>query len=454
MAPELIIRGTTELQRMGPGGRGVLKHHDRDIFVAGAAPGDTVSVLVEHLSPHRLEAWGRVTAVHARSPSFVEPPCPRAWPVRGACGGCPLQHLSLTGRTFAKHSRVLDALGLDIPFTIHPLAHITRYRNRANFVAATGSDDLLILGSYAPRSRDVASMSGCLVHRAPIDAVADLLRALPLPAHPAPDALRYVTIRAGTDGDVCVELVLNTHDAPPWLRDATDALMAHDAVVGVLRSANTSPGNTIHRGSETLLAGRAYVTERVGPLSFDVPPRAFVQLYSCVAQTMYQRAAELLVDPVTLWDLYCGVGGLGLTAALRHRGARLLGVELHEDAVRIARDAARRAGVDATFLARDLSSVLSSRHLDDSLRDPDALLVNPPRRGLDAPTLELLARVGRQLVYMSCDARSFARDTATLASHGWRPCAPVEVFDMLPMTEHVELLAHFTRDPPQAAEGA
>ena len=64
---------------------------------------------------------------------------------------------------------------------------------------------------------------------------------------------------------------------------------------------------------------------------------------------MYRAAAEWVTGAGVVWDLYCGLGGLGLTAALREKAVRLYGADLVESSLALAREAAQREGVKGVF---------------------------------------------------------------------------------------------------------
>ncbi len=140
-------------------------------------------------------------------------------------------------------------------------------------------------------------------------------------------------------------------------------------------------------------------------------------------------------------DAYAGVGGIALTLAARGV-ADVTGLELNADAVRDAVRAAARAGVGARFVAADAADGLLARAAEGPI---DAVVVNPPRRGLDGPMAAALGRARpRLLAYVSCDPDTLARDLERLSADGLR-IASVRGYDMHPQTPHVEALALLER---------
>jgi tRNA/tmRNA/rRNA uracil-C5-methylase (TrmA/RlmC/RlmD family) len=172
----------------------------------------------------------------------------------------------------------------------------------------------------------------------------------------------------------------------------------------------------------------------------DMAASSFSQLNSEMTAEIYGAVANHIVKAEVVWDLYCGLGGLGLTVAHRGKTADLYGADLAGASIDLARNAAEREGANAHFEGIDLSEPFSL-----NWPDPEVIIVNPPRRGLDREVLELLQESpATQLVYMSCNPRSFARDTRTLVDAGFE-LSQIDAYDMLPQTTHVELLGFFTK---------
>lgn len=428
-------------------GEGVAEVDGVSVRVAGAAPGDEVEAVVEHLSPHEPVAWAGWTQALVEGPARMRPPCHHAAPLRGACGGCPLMHLTPAAATEVRQGRVsraLEAAGFAAPDAWHVAPSTLGWRNRTRYLTATHTDGTLRLGSRARRTGEFAPMGGCRVVQPIIDATAMALAAIAddegLGADgPGSPGLRWVVVRANVDEQVLVELI--TPSNVSWgLLDRVGARIGElPGVVGVVSSVADHRGNAIVGERPRVLAGSDALVERTGDVELTLAHDAFFQLNTAVAQAMYARAADHTADAATVWDLYCGVGGLGIVAS-RGRSAQLHGLDVGERAIEAARSNATAAGVGATYRAADLRA-----GLPDDLPPPDVVLVNPPRRGIDEPVLARLAALEQgRIVYMSCDAGSFARDAASLRTSGWRIVA-LEAWEMLPQTPHVELLGVLER---------
>jgi 23S rRNA (uracil1939-C5)-methyltransferase len=447
------LRRGTELEitpeRLDHQGRGQATHEQGPLLLPGAAPGDRALATVEHID-RKKNHFLRVQRILERGPHSRKPPCHHAAPLRGSCGGCPLMHLDAQAQLQLKRDALeatLQAHGLQVEPGWFAAPQPLGYRNRSHFIPARTGAGKARLGSYAPRSHDVAWMSGCQVVRPAIAELASDLEAmlddLAVPLDGGPQALRSVTLRADPDGLLLVDLVLYSQ-APGWLPQLTDALMRRSRVLGVCASVNESSGNALRTGPSRLLAGQRSLHEPVGALSLWLDAASFSQLNSEVAAQIYQSAARMGEQAGSVLDLYCGVGGLGLNLA-RHRAqqgqsTQVFGVESIERAVELARLNAQDTGLEAAFEVADLSQAVPATAPQAQL-----VVVNPPRRGLHAPVLEYLEGCQAQrLIYMSCNPETFARDVARLKGAGWR-LETLEAYEMLPQTLHTELLGLLVR---------
>ena len=411
-----------------------------EVLVPGVGFGDRAKVRVMHLSPHKPVAWASLIEVVDRGrESFAKPACKHAAPLAGKCGGCPGLHLDYRAQLMAKQgalTKALAGLGLDegAEVPLHPSPRTEHYRNRTNLVVKELRSGVVRLGSRAPRTGHFARMDDCLVVRHPLarvaDRVAEALEKWEVPT-------RYVSLRANGEGEVLVELIM-PHVSAARLPKLAEEALGWGPVIGVSASENRSEGNAVRVEAPTLIAGEGTILERYGELAVPVSSDCFLQLNTDVATEMYTQAAEWGRGARKVVDLYCGVGGLGLSSLCGGAGEELVGIEVHAGAVALATKAAEKAGLPARF---EVASLAAGRPA--ALEEADLVLVNPPRRGLDDAVIEALAaRAPERLIYMSCNPDSFARDAARLIEGGLALQA-VEGWDMLPHTAHVELLALF-----------
>lgn len=414
-------------------GAGVAEADGIRVHVADLLPGERATVAIDHVSPHRPEAWARCLArAGAASPDRVAPACP-AW---GACGGCAWQHLAYPAQLELKRQRVAAALGRAVDPVV-PSPATRGYRNKGKYVIGE-LDGALMLGAYRPRSHALVATTGCCHVDPAVDRAAQQVReALAGSGLPAYDEARragvwrYLVARADAAGQVLVHLVTATGVDAAALAPIAGALLG-DPIAGVTWSAHDKRSGAILGGESRALAGRATLGETLSGVELAVDATAFLQVNRDQAARIYRDLADAVgAGPGTrAVDLYGGVGGIAL--ALAARGAEVVAIEAQPAAVA----AARAAAPDRVRFECAEAAALATL-----VRGPiDVLAVNPPRKGLDAATrAAVIASAPRAIAYLSCGPDSLARDLAALAEAGYS-AERITPYDLMPGTSQVETL--------------
>jgi 23S rRNA (uracil1939-C5)-methyltransferase len=164
-----------------------------------------------------------------------------------------------------------------------------------------------------------------------------------------------------------------------------------------------------------------------------------------MAERLYELARDFaaLTGRETVYDLYCGIGTIGLVLA--SSALTVWGVEVSEESVACALENAELNGIaNAAFFAGNVGQAVDE--LRDRAGDPDVVVVDPPRAGLAGKALRRIGRLGaRRLVYVSCNPTTLASDARTLgADFGYR-LSRARPVDMFPHTPHVETVALLER---------
>jgi len=265
--------------------------------------------------------------------------------------------------------------------------------------------------------------------------------------------LKYVLVTTAEDGRLLVRFVLRSRRQLATIRRRLPLLREWVPGAAVV-TANIHPTHeaVIEGPDEIVLSRCATLPLPVGDVILQVGPRSFVQTNTGVAAQLYRQVAAWVARgsggdpdaaaPRDLWDLYCGVGGFALHAA--HAGVpSVTGVEISDRAIDSAREgaAAQGLGPDRTrFIAADATQWARSQdHV------PDAVVVNPPRRGIGTDLAQWLDGSGvRRVVYSSCFPESLSRDLAAMPH--LRPVR-ARLFDMFPHTAHAEVAVLLERPP-------
>jgi len=368
-----------------------------------------------------------------------------------ACVGCPWIGHPYAEQLAAKRGRVVEALAAALPPAARP--HVapvvpaparTGYRVQVKLVVHAARDGPL-LGLYHPGTHRVADVTRCPLHERSITGALPVIRhalaAEAVPIHGAGrDGVRYLLVRASLHERRLLVTLVSSRVPLPGAARLARRLRAELPLAGLLLNENPSAGNVILGPVTHHLWGEATLRERYGDLVLAAGPTAFVQANTRMAARIYAdlAGAAALRGHERVLDLYCGVGGVALTLAAG--AAAVLGIEEVEAAVACARDNARRNRLrNANFEAGRVEE------LPASAGSIDLVTLNPPRKGCgEAVARRLLALAAPRILYLSCAPASFARDAAALISGGYQLLG-IRPYDLMPQTDHVELLGSFAR---------
>ncbi|HSL63548.1 MAG TPA: 23S rRNA (uracil(1939)-C(5))-methyltransferase RlmD [Gaiellaceae bacterium] len=435
------------------GGNGVARTGGFVVFVRRGLPGDTVRARVTKVKRNHAEALA--TAVLEPGPQRVEAPCAH-YP---ACGGCRFQDLAYEAQVEIKHGQVADALrrlgGLTDPALepILPAESPFFYRNKLEY-SFTQLEDGPTLGFHkAGRWDAVLEVERCWlttdVGNAIRNAVRDWAREERLTAYDQETGqgyLRHLVVREGRNtGQALVQLV--TARGERFERGyLVEVLRRFPEVRSIHWSVNDTPAEVTNLPS-VLLWGEETIEEELCGLRVRISPNAFLQTNTAMAEQLYGLAGEYaaLTGSETVWDLYCGIGTIGLSLA--PRALTVWGIEVSEESVARALENADLNGVtNAAFFAGNVGQVVEE--LLERSGTPDVVVVDPPRAGLAGKALRRLGRIGAaRIVYVSCNPTTLAGDLKQLRGDWGYRLARARPVDMFPHTPHVETVALLERDP-------
>jgi 23S rRNA (uracil1939-C5)-methyltransferase len=433
------------------GGNGVARLNGFVVFVRHGLPGDRVRARVTKVKRNHAEALA--VEVLQPGPQRVDAPCAH-YP---ACGGCRFQDLAYEAQVAAKQDQVLDALrrigGIAEPplEPIVPAVDQFHYRNKVEY-SFTQTPNGPALGFHrAGRWDEVLEIERCWISsdlsNALRDAVRDWARAEKLEPYDQAEHtgyLRHLVIREGRNtGQALVQLV--TAQGERFDRDElVEVLQRFPEVRSIHWAVNESQAEVTNLPT-TLLWGDDAIEEELCGLRFRVRPNAFLQTNTKMAERLYELACDYagLTGNETVYDLYCGIGSIGLTLA--SRALTVWGVEVSEESVACALENADLNGVaNAAFFAGEVGASLEE--LRDRAGPPDVVVVDPPRAGLSGKALRRAARLeASRFVYVSCNPTTLAGNLKELEREWGYKLQRVRPLDMFPHTPHVESVALLTR---------
>lgn len=320
------------------------------------------------------------------------------------------------------------------------------FRNKAKMVVS-GSSEAPVLGILDAQGRGV-DLSDCPLYPPALQASFAPLAQFIIRARIAPydlaarrGELKYLLLTlAEHSGELMLRFVLRSQEPLARIRKFLPELQAGLPQLVVI-SANLQPEHkaVLEGEQEILLSVQDRLTMRLNGLPLHLRPQSFFQTNDAVAAQLYAQARDWVneLDPIALWDLFCGVGGFALHCANGQRD--VTGIELSPEAIasaELSRDELGLANtrfrtLDATDFALGQAQV------------PELVIVNPPRRGIGDKLARFLdASPARHLIYSSCNADSLARDLAAMPAFRLRRA---RVLDMFPHSTHYEVLTLLSR---------
>ncbi len=436
-------------------GNGVGRADGMAVFVPQTAVGDYVRVqIVKVLKSY---AFGIVNEIIRPSEARIEPDCP----VFRKCGGCAFRHISYEEELKVKSTFVSDCFRRLGGFeneceTILGCEETDWYRNKAQYPVAS-ADGKAVCGFYANRSHRIVPYTACRLQPAVfqeiVDFVIDYINRRGISAYDEVSGkglIRHIYIRRGYhSGEIMLCIVASGKKAAEYVSDmvsGTELLKKFPDIRSVVVNINPENTNVILGKKNITVWGTENISDIMCGNKISLSPMSFYQVNTCQAEKLYSIAAEFaaLKGTEEVLDLYCGAGTIGLS--MIDKVNHLTGVEVVKQAVENARVNAESNGItNADFICGDAGEIAD--RLQHEGRRPDVVIVDPPRKGCDALTLDSIIRMSpEKIVMISCNPATAARDCKILCSeeNGYR-LERIKGVDLFPRTVHCETICVLSR---------
>jgi 23S rRNA (uracil1939-C5)-methyltransferase len=427
-----------EIDSLAFGGRGVARREGYVVFVSGGLPGDRVRA--EVTKPKKRFAEARAVELLRGGTDRVADRCTHEGE---PCPGAPWQGLAYEQQLVHKSDQVDEALrrigGLD-DFEleqIEPALEQWRYRNKLEYSFGL-RDEETVLGFHARGRWDlVVGVEDCLLGSERGNAARNEVREW------ARDEAVAPYDRPSGDGILC-NLVVREGRRSGQIQTRLVTTPSRFPKPPVDLHTVVDPGSGGSDGPTGVL-GEERLREELCGLDFEMSHGAFFQTNTEMAERLYAVAAEYagLSGGERVFDLYCGIGTIGLTMA--EQAGEVWGLEIVPEAIADAeRNAEANEIANARFMAG--SARTGVRPLLEAAGKPDVVLLDPPRPGLSQKIVRrVLECEAKRIVYVSCNPTTLAPNAAQLVEAGYR-LRRVRPVDMFPQTPHIECVAVFDRE--------
>jgi len=420
---------TVTVESLAYGGDGVGRIGEKIVFLPDTVPGDVVTARIT--GDKGTFFRGVPEKIVTPSPERVEPFCP----VADRCGGCQWQMIAYSVQCAWKEHIVRESLrriggvGEDNVEPCVPSPAERGFRTVARFPAKRTPSGLAI-GYFARRTHNIIDIDTCPVTTERVNAILADCRACFDVRHPD-IPLAEITIRASANRESALITVATdiTCDLAPA---ADDLMQGCPELAGVV--------HRLSDGSHVRTYGMRHREEEIGGTVFRVDERSFFQVNAAATGLLAAMVGEALAAKTgeTIVDGYGGVGLFSLTGVPADADVQLY--DTGWDAVRDSVHNARGRGM-ASFTARREDTSRAVRRIGSA----DAVIVDPPRQGLGANTVDTVTSLGAsRVVYVSCNPSTLARDLARFSERSYR-VARVTPVDLFPHTYHIEAVAVLKR---------
>ncbi|MEO0083707.1 MAG: 23S rRNA (uracil(1939)-C(5))-methyltransferase RlmD [candidate division WOR-3 bacterium] len=421
------------IEKVVYGGIGICSYNNIKVFVPYTAPDDKLIVKVKD---RKHNYWlADIKKIITPSPVRTQPLCQ----YYTVCGGCSLQHINYQSQLKIKSEYVLESLCRIGHINIEQYPIITpsipfHYRNKTQFPLERYGQKI---GFYQRGSHRVVDITKCLLHppifddlRWAIKQKLKLTKASIYNENNHTGNLRHLIIRQGAKtNEILIIFVTRT---PVLERKIYDSLPAKfDNIVGIIQNINPERTNRILGRKNKILFGRDYNFEYILNKKFKISVNSFFQINTLQTENIVMTLRQLINSPENLLDLYCGVGLFSI--CLADKCKKVIGIELEQQAINDAIENLKINGINnVEFICGPVEKKIQN------FGNIDTVIIDPPRKGCAEDLLLHISKLKpKQIIYISCNPTTLARDLAVLARYEYQ-LKELRLFDMFPQTFHIE----------------
>ncbi len=429
------------IDKLAYGGNGLCRIDGKVCFVPFSCPGDEVSLRVTTRKKSYCSA--SIAELMISSPARTTPECP----IFGRCGGCQWQHISYPVQLAHKQAILAEALwrGARVPADVIgaavPAAQPYGYRSRLQFKVAVHQGKTTI-GFYRQGTHRVEDAAhGCPIAAPLINQTLHCFRDM-LQRYPGIESVTQLSIDCGDNG-----VIVFIYQAGNISRKNREYLLSQAAHVWpctglFIKSDRQASGEKIW-GESAISYRMPQADPERQPIELTYPPGGFAQVHLRQNEALLAKIRELanFAPAEHLLDLYCGNGNFSIPLAAEV--SSVVGIEENADSVLAAeRNLKINRVANVRFFCDDAASGVE--RISAQGHKIDTVLLDPPRSGASDAVAGIVRLQPAQVIYVSCDPSTLARDCGILSDGGYRVAASVPV-DMFPQTYHIESITLLSR---------
>ena len=330
----------------GFGGEGIAKVDGFTIFIPNALKGEKCEVLIVKVLSS--QAYGKVIKILEASEDRVEPDCA----TYQRCGGCDLRHMTYDATLNLKKNTVQSLINKGLQNKIEAektigMENPYNYRNKAQFPVGIDKEGNPTVGVFAQRSHTIIPIQNCKIQTEISQEIArciiEFIRENKISVYDEEKqsgAIRHIVIKVGkyTNQIMCI-LVVNEEIGKANENKLVEMLCTkYKDVKTIVKNINNKNTNVILGKQNVNLYGDGYIEDKLGEYTFKISPMSFYQVNPIQAEVLYNTAIEAanLSKEDILFDLYCGIGTIGIFASKFVK--QVYGIEIVEQAIEDAKE--------------------------------------------------------------------------------------------------------------------
>src|ERR1700693_5510089 len=391
MSDELLL----SIEKLVYGGDGLTHADGNTVFVPYVLPGEGVRAAAK--TKKKKLIWTKLVEVTSPSAERIAPSCPHFQ----LCGGCHYQHIPAAEQVRLKIEilrETLSRLG-GVQWNGEIAAHSGEpygYRNRAQWAVRSGMPRAL--GYFLPESSVILAIDACPILAPRLLETFKLLQEMARGGRLPTGILEIEAFTDSADEKVALNVAFEKFPAPP------------EEIASLLRKELPRLESLLlldQKKDRFELTGPGFLVHEVGGFKYQVSHLSFFQVNRLLTENLLKAVTAGAKGALAL-DLYAGVGFF--TLPLAQAFERVVSVDANLAATRDLFANAKSAGVDV---------VSHNEHAEEFLKKtaewPDFGVLYPHRSGLGTAAAAALRSLGAaEIVYLSCDPSTLARDLAGL----------------------------------------
>lgn len=429
-------------------GMGVGKYKGFTFFVEGCTLGD--KVLFEIIKLKKNYGLGRTIEILEESPYRIESKCIYS----DKCDGCELHNLKYDKQLELKRNIVKsnlerigkikdiivkETIGMEYPY---------RYRNKGEFKVGPNYE----IGYFKRGTHDIYPVESSIIQKETADKVIRLLKEFMkkykvegYDRKVKKGIIKNLVVRTNKDNKVMV-VIVTKGEKLPHKKELIDIFTSQPEldVVSIYQNINPRDTSVILGPKDIKLYGEERLIDYIGEYKFLISPKSFFQVNHVQTKVLYNKVVEYLnlKGNETVADLYCGIGTISLY--ISKCAKKVYGVEVVKEAIEDAKENLKLNQVDNVEFILGRSEDILPELNNKGIRF-DAIVVDPPRSGLDRGLIDAIVEANpEKIVYVSCNPSTLARDLGYLVEEGYK-VMEVQPVDMFPHTSHVETVVLMSR---------